>query len=94
MGSCTADLAGLHRYTVTTNLVNGLQSKKTNIGDHYVATDSNGLHLDYDGDGFPDHPEDANGNGVPNPGGTNWQSYNSPNGFASPTDLRVYAPLK
>jgi hypothetical protein len=34
------------------------------IGYHYVATDTNGIPLDSNGDGIPDYIEDANGNGL------------------------------
>jgi hypothetical protein len=68
VGSCTADLAGLFHYTVTTNLVSGFEIKEANtpvdIGLHYVAVDSNGQPIDTDGDGVPDYLADANGNGV------------------------------
>jgi hypothetical protein len=53
-------------------------SKETNsvvdIGFHYVATDANGVPLDYDTDGLPDYLEDANGDGSVSSGETSWQS--------------------
>jgi len=73
-GSRNATSAGLFHFTTTTN-----QVKETNsvvdIGYHVVATDANGNPLDNDGDGFPDHFEDRNGNGSAGPGGgeTDWQ---------------------
>ncbi len=100
MGSCTADLTGLYHYTVTTNLVSGFEIKETNsivdIGYHYVATDSNGIPIDTDGDGVPDCLEDLTGNGVydSSAGETDWQSYNSLNGLTGATGLLIYTPLK
>lgn len=86
-GSQTADLAGLYHYTVSTNLVSGLQIKETNsivdISYHYVAVDANGNPIDTDGDGIPDYLEDANGNGLVNSGETDWQS-------ATDLGLRVF----
>ena len=72
-GSRNATNAGLYHYTMTTN-----QVKETNsivdIGFHYVAVSTNGVPLDYDGDGIPDYWEDTNGNGSVDPGETDWQS--------------------
>jgi len=68
MGSCTAGLAGLYHYTVTTNLVSGSEIKEASsavdIGYHYIAVDSNGQPLDTDGDGISDYLADKNGNGL------------------------------
>ena len=75
-GSCTADLAGLYHYTVTTNLVGGFEIKETNsvvdIGLHYVAVDANGNPIDTNGDGIPDYLSDANGNGAVDSGEIGW----------------------
>ena len=77
-GSTTANVLGLYHYTVTTNLVAGLQIKETNsvvdIGLHYVAVDSTGHPLDADGDGLPDYFENTAGNGVYTAGDlSDWQ---------------------
>ncbi len=70
-GSTNASLLTLYHYTTTTN-----QVKETNsvvdIGFHYVATDSNGIPLDSDGDGLSDYSEDLNGNGSNDTGETFW----------------------
>ena len=71
-GSTNANLLGLFHFTSTTNNV-----KETNtvvdIGYHYMATDANGVPLDYgDGDGVPDYLEDRNGNGSLDSGESNW----------------------
>src|SRR5262249_4377339 len=70
-GSTYASSVGLYHFTVTTNLIAGIQIKETNsivdIGFHYVATDSTGQPLDSDSDGLPDYVEDANGNGIMDP---------------------------
>jgi hypothetical protein len=61
-GSTNAHYLGLYHYTCITN-----QVKETNsvvdMGYHYVTTDSNGLPLDADADGWGDYWEDANGSG-------------------------------
>ncbi len=72
-GSTNANYLTLYHFTCTTN-----QVKETNtvvdLGYHYVATDANGLPLDYDTDGWPDYWEDLNGNGSLDSGESNWQS--------------------
>ena len=72
----TANQVGLYHYTVMTNFVGGLQIKETNsfvdLGYHYVATDTNGIPIDTNGDGIPDYLSDSNGNGVHDPGEINW----------------------
>ena len=75
-GNRTANQVGLYHFTTRTN-----QMKETNsvvdIGYHYVATDTNGIPLDSNGDGIPDYLEDANGNGLVDNGETNWASPDS-----------------
>ena len=70
-GSTNANLLGLYHYTTQTN-----QMKETNstvdIGYHYIALDGSGNPLDSNRDGIPDYVEDANGNGLVDPGETNW----------------------
>jgi hypothetical protein len=95
-GSTTADQLGLYQYTVTTNLINGLEIKETNsivdLGYHYVAVNSNGIPICTSGDGIPDYLADTNGN---NSGGTgSWTNYISPNGLTVPNGLVVFTPLK
>ena len=62
-GSTNANYLGLYHFTTQTNKVPETNSVVT-IGYHYVATDTNGLPLDTNGDGIPDYIEDANGNGM------------------------------
>jgi len=70
-GDVTADLVGLYHFTTQTNQAPEFNSP-VDIGYHYVATDSNGIPLDSNADGVPDYLADANGNGVNDPGETNW----------------------
>jgi hypothetical protein len=62
-GDRTADQIGLYHFTTQTNQVPETNSI-VDIGYHYVATDTNGIPLDSNGDGIPDYIEDANGNGL------------------------------
>jgi hypothetical protein len=68
-GSTTANQLGLYDYTVTTNLINGLEIKETNsivdLGYHYVAVNSNGIPIDTISNGIPDYLEDSTNNGLP-----------------------------
>jgi RHS repeat-associated protein len=70
-GSTTANNIGLFHFTTQTN-----QMPETNavvdIGYHYVAADEYGNPLDSNGDGIPDYLEDANGNGLDDPGEIPW----------------------
>ena len=98
MGSTTADLVGLYHYTVTTNMVSGMEIKETNsvvdIGYHYVAVNGASSPIDTDGDGIPDYLEDANGNGLVDGSENSWTNYNSGNGLVSPNGLIIFTPLK
>lgn len=59
-GSTTADQAGLHDYTVTTNeIIEG--TNIVSLGYHYVALDTNGTPFDTYWIGIPDYLADANG---------------------------------
>ncbi len=69
-GSRTANLAGLYHYTAEINQIPDGTNVVT-IGYHYVATDTNGVPLDSNGDGIPDYLEDPLGNGLPYDG-MNW----------------------
>jgi len=70
-GSTTADQVGLYHFTTQTNQVPETNSI-VDISYHYVATDTNGVPLDSNGDGIPDYIEDANGNGLVDSGEIGW----------------------
>jgi hypothetical protein len=69
-GSTNANLLGLYHFTTQTNQIPEGTSV-VDIGYHYVATDTNGIPLDSNGDGIPDYLEDPLGNGL-SYNGTNW----------------------
>ncbi|HEY1790221.1 MAG TPA: hypothetical protein VGJ73_18900 [Verrucomicrobiae bacterium] len=72
-GSSSAPDAGLYHYTVTTN--NAIEGTNiVSIGFHYVATDTNGIPFDANGDGIPDYLEDSNGNGLVDSGEIAWNT--------------------
>jgi hypothetical protein len=74
-GSVTnAALAGFYHYTTTTNQVKEANTP-LDIGFHYVATDTNGIPIDTNGDGVPDYLEDANGNGQVDSGEIGWNIF-------------------
>jgi hypothetical protein len=60
-------LVGLFHFTTTTNQAKEASSA-LDIGYHYVAVDANGNPIDTNGDGIPDYLQDANGNGIVDPG--------------------------
>jgi len=67
MGSTNANLLGLYHFTTQINqAIEG--NSIVDIGYHYVATDGSGNPLDSNGDGIPDYTDDANGNGIIDPG--------------------------
>jgi hypothetical protein len=75
VGSTTANLLGLYHFTTQTNQT--IEGNSTvDIGYHYVATDTNGIPLDTNGDGIPDYIEDANGNGLVDSGEIGWNLTN------------------
>jgi hypothetical protein len=75
MGSTNANLLGLYHFTTQTNqVIEG--TNLVTIGYHYVATDTNGVPLDSNGDGIPDYIEDANGNGSVDSGEIGWNLTN------------------
>ena len=79
-GSCYAPNVGLYHFTTQTNQVKEGISL-VDIGLHYVAVTNIGgvwLPIDTDGDGIPDYLEDANGNGVLDPGETSWTDTTDP----------------
>lgn len=92
-GSRTAAAGGLYHYTTATNQTKEA-STDVDIGFHYVALDSSGQSLDYDGDGLPDYLEDLDGDGVPDSGETSWQGYNSLNSLSGTPGIQVFTPLK
>jgi len=82
-GSRSSSAAALYQYTVTTN--NAIEGTNiVSIGFHYVATDAYGVPLDSNGDGIPNYLEDYNGNGLADPGETNW--------LAPPLIVRITQP--
>jgi hypothetical protein len=92
MGSTNANLLGLYHFTTQTNQTVEANSI-VDIGYHYVATDTNGIPLDTNGDGIPDYLEDANGDGIFDAGDLgDWKI--SPFGLGGQSRLQVFTPLK
>ncbi len=73
-GSRYATNAGLYHFTTTTNQVKEAGTI-VDIGFHYVATDTNGIPTDTNGDGVPDYLEDSNGNGAVDSGEIGWNIF-------------------
>jgi hypothetical protein len=73
-GSRGADVAGFYHFTTLTN-----QLKETNsvvdVGLHYLALDDSGNPIDSDADGLSDYLEDVNGNGLADPGESDWTDF-------------------
>jgi len=93
-GSRNATNAGLYHLTTRVD-----QAEETNsvvdIGFHYVAVDTaTGLPVDTDGYGVSDYFEDRNGNGVYDPGASETDWVNSPNGTTGMTGLQVFTPFE
>jgi len=86
-GSRSASQAGLYHYTVREDLVPE-GAADVSIGFHYVATDEEGVPLDTDQDCLPDYIEDANGDGLPSSGETDWTAFDSDlDGMSDYTEL-------
>jgi hypothetical protein len=92
-GSRTAASAGLYHYTVLSNQTKEAATQ-VDIGVHYVATGSNGLPVDTDGDSVSDYLEDLNGDGSASNDPTAWNTYNSITGLTTNQGIRVFTPLK
>ncbi|HTI70775.1 MAG TPA: hypothetical protein VMF06_12470 [Candidatus Limnocylindria bacterium] len=86
---------GLYHGTTSISLAkDGATASQSDIGWHYVATDSTGLPLDNDADGIPDYLEDANQNGSQDSGETAWQTYTSGGSLTGATGLTPFNPYK
>jgi hypothetical protein len=89
----TGAAGGLYHYT--TKASEGKETTSAmDLGFHYVVLNASNLPVDTDGDGMPDYLEDTNGDGDGTNDGTNWNSYDSPDGLSGTSDLRIYTPLK
>jgi hypothetical protein len=79
-GSQAANTLGLCHFIIQTNELPETNSI-VDIGFHYVATDTNGVPLDSNGDGIPDYLEDGNGDCQCDNGETDWQATNAASVF-------------
>jgi len=70
-GSRNSTNASLYHYSTTTNQVKE-GSSSVDIGFHYVATGTNGIPVNTDGDSYADYLEDTNGNGAVDGGESDW----------------------
>jgi hypothetical protein len=96
-GSRSREAAALSHYSVktATGTKEGLDASATvDIGYHWVGVNANNEPSDVDGDGpgLADYLEDRNGNGLVDPGETDWQTPN--NGTSGAAGLQVFTPLK
>lgn len=75
----TPALLGLYHFTTRIDLQkDSATSTTSDIGFHYVATDTSGNPLDYDGDSLADYLEDTDGSGTHNGGDmSSWSNADS-----------------
>jgi hypothetical protein len=92
VGSQTGSLAGLHHHT-TLLAQTPEQGGVVDLGYHYAALDPSGNLLDTDNDQIPNVLEDVNGNGVHDPGETDWGGGSGGGGSGTP-DLEVFTILQ
>ena len=92
VGSQTGSQAGLHHHT-TLVAQSPEQGGVVDMGCHYAALDPSGNLLDTDNDQIPNVLEDVNGNGVHDPGETDWGGGSGGGGLGAP-DLEVFTILQ
>lgn len=94
-GSRSREAASLFHFTTkaTPGSKEGAEPSPTvDIGYHYAGVDTTGRTLDTDGDGLPDAVEDANGNGLADPGESSWTAPNS--GLSGSASLLLFTPVR